>query len=176
MASDEISDQDLSVMYEKQVLGLATPSSLIYSMWMICTLHFCIRTGKETHDLRWGDIEMRSDDDGAEYHVYTQERQTKTRTGSNSMDVRKTKHKAHAVPEVLDRDPVALYKKFRSARPVEMLDPDSPFFLSINHTPKSGHPSYKKMPMGINKMYSIMNDMKSGTGLQTTDKRLTPHR
>ena len=90
MADDEIADQDLNVMYEKQVLGLATPSSLIYRMWMICTLHFSMRTGKETHDLRWGNIELRSDDDGAEYLVYTEKRQTKTCTGSNPRDVRKT--------------------------------------------------------------------------------------
>ena len=135
-----------------------------------------MRTGKETHDLCLGDIELRSDVDGAEYLVYTQERQTKTRTGSDPRDVRKTKPRAYAVPEVTDRDPVAIYKKFRSVRPVEVLDPDSPFFLSINHAPNSGHPWYKKLPMGINKLYSIMNDMKAGAGLQTTVKRLTAYR
>ena len=28
---------------------------------------------KETHDLKWSDIDLRSDDDGAEYFIYTQE-------------------------------------------------------------------------------------------------------
>lgn len=175
MAADEISDDDLSVMYEKKVLGPDNPSSLIYTMWMVCTLHFGMRTGKETHDLRWGDIQLKSDDDGNEYLIYSQERQTKTRTGSNPKDVRKKKPRAYAVPELPARDPVALYKKFRSLRPVEMLDPDSPFFLSINYNYKIGHPWYKKMPMGINKLYQIMNDLKDGSGLQT-DKRLTPYR
>ena len=61
-------------MYEKQVLGPASPSSLIYSVWMMCTLQFGMRTGKETHDLRWGDVALRIDDDGHEYigvHVFT---------------------------------------------------------------------------------------------------------
>ena len=87
-----------------------------------------MRTGKETHDLKWGDIDLRSDEDGAEYIIYTQERQTKTRTGSNPRDVWQTKPRAYAVPEDPARDPVAVYKKYRSVRPVEMLDPDSPFF------------------------------------------------
>ena len=176
MAADEISDNDLNVMYETKVLGPYSPSSLIYSMWMICTLQFGMRTGKESHDLRWGDVELKTDDDGSEYLVYTQERQTKTRTGSNPRDIRKTKPRAYAVPEVPNRDPVALYKKFRSMQPIEMLDPDSPFFLSINYTPKAGHPWYKKIPMGINKLYSVMNDLKTGAGLQVNDRRLTPYR
>ena len=82
-----------------------------------------MRTEKETHDLCCGDIDLKQDDDGSEYIVYTQERQTKTRTGSNPRDVRKTKPRAYVVPE----EPVAVYKKFRSVRPVETLDPDSPF-------------------------------------------------
>ena len=175
-AADEISDENIDTMYEKQVLGLSTPRSITYSMWLICTLQFGMRTGKETYDLCWGDIELKQDDDGSEYIVYTQERQTKTRTGSNPRDVRRTKPRAYAVPEEPDRDPVALYKKFRSVRPVETLNPDSPFFLSINYSHKPDKPWFKKTPMGINKIYSIMNDMKAGAGLETSDKRLTPYR
>ena len=177
MAADEITDDELDVMYAKKVLGPETPASLIYTLWMICTLHFGMRPGKETHDLRWGDIKLRYDVDGNEYIIYTQERQTKTRTGSNPRDVRKTKPRAYAIPERPERDPVALYKKFRSLRPLEILEPDSPFFLSINHNYKDGSPWYKtKMPMGINKLYQIMNDLKAGAGLKKSDKRLTAHR
>ena len=175
-AADEITDDDINVMYEKQVLGPASPSSLIYSMWMMCTLQFGMRTGKETHDLRWGDVALRIDDDGHEYIVYTQERQTKTRTGANPRDIRQTKPRAYAIPDVPNRDPVGLYKKFRGLRPMEMLEPDSPFFLSINYAPKPGHAWYKKIPMGINKLYAVMNELKEGAGLQVTDRRLTPYR
>ena len=157
-------------MYEKQVLGPASPSSLIYSMWMMCTLQFGMRTGKETHDPRWRDVALRIDDDGHEYIVYTQERQTKTRTGANPRDIRQTKPRAYAIPDVPNRDPVGLYKKFRGLRPMEMLEPDSLFFLSINYAPKPGHAWYKKIPMGINKLYAVMNELKEGAGLQVTDR------
>ena len=33
-----------------------------------------------------------------------------------------------------------------------------------------------KMPMRINKLYQIMNDLKAGAGLKKSDKRLTAHR
>ncbi|MCG8044643.1 MAG: hypothetical protein N0E48_02985 [Candidatus Thiodiazotropha endolucinida] len=91
MAADEITDDELETMYGKKVLSPESPSSLIYSLWLICTLHFGMRPGKETHDLKWGDIDLRSDVDGNEYIVFTQERQTKTRIGSNPHDIRKTK-------------------------------------------------------------------------------------
>lgn len=175
-AADEITDDDIDSMYSKKVLGPDSPSSLIYSLWLICTLHFGMRPGKETHDLKWGDIQLRADVDGNEYLVYTQERQTKTRTGSNPRDVRKTKPRAYAIPQQPERDPVALYKKYRTVRPGEMSEPDSPFFLSINYNYKNGHPWYKKQPMGINKLYQIMNDLKKGAGIDSTDKRLTAHR
>ena len=59
---------------------------------------------------------------------------------------------------------------------MEMLEPDSPFFLSINYAPKPGHAWYKKIPMGINKLYAVMNELKEGAGLQVTDRRLAPYR
>ena len=40
MAADEISDQDLDLECQKEVLGSATPSSLQHAMWMVCTLQF----------------------------------------------------------------------------------------------------------------------------------------
>ena len=54
MVADEISDDDVTFMHEKQVLCPASQSFLIYSMWMVRTLQFGIRNGKETHALRWG--------------------------------------------------------------------------------------------------------------------------
>ena len=52
---------------------------------------------------------------------------------------------------------------------MKMMDPGSPFFLSINYAHKSGKAWYKRTPMRINKLYSIMNDIKAGASLQTSD-------
>ena len=90
-AAAENSDQDLKTMYDKQVLGISSPSSIIYTTWLVYILQFGMRSGKETHDIKWGEFDFRSDDDGAEYIIYTQEHQTKTRTGSSTQDVRRTK-------------------------------------------------------------------------------------
>ena len=55
-----------------------------------------------------------------------------------------------------------------------MLGDVAPFFLTINYNHEPNQPWYKKTLMGINKLYEIMNELKTG-GLET-DKRLTPYR
>lgn len=87
-ASDPISDQDLQKMYEAKTLGADNPTALLHSMWLICTMHFGMRTGKETHNLQWGYISLQVDDSNQEYTVYNTERQTKTRTGVNERNIR----------------------------------------------------------------------------------------
>ncbi|KAL3884731.1 hypothetical protein ACJMK2_024841 [Sinanodonta woodiana] len=87
-ASDPISDQDLQKMYKANTLGADNPTALLHSMWLICTMHFGMRTGKETHKLQWGDISLQLDDSNQEYIVYNTERQTKTRTGVNERNIR----------------------------------------------------------------------------------------
>ena len=50
----------------------------MYLMWIMGTLQFGMRTGKETRDPRTRDVVLRLDDNGLEYLVYTQERQRLT--------------------------------------------------------------------------------------------------
>ena len=71
---------------------------------------------------------------------------------------RKLKPKAYAYPEDPQRDPVYLYKMYSDKRPDDMNSEDSPFFL----TPGSASQNcwYRRTPMGINKLYGIINDMK----------------
>ncbi|KAL3890298.1 hypothetical protein ACJMK2_002584, partial [Sinanodonta woodiana] len=76
-ASRPVSDHDLQKMYEAQTLGDDNPTDHIHSMWLIFTMHFEMRTGKETHNLQWGDI-LQVDDSSQEYNAYNTERQTKT--------------------------------------------------------------------------------------------------
>lgn len=67
-------------------------------------------------------------ENGSEYVVYSQERHTKTRTGSNPRDNRKVKLRACAIPNDHNKDPASLYKLYASKRPTAMIDPDKPFY------------------------------------------------
>ena len=53
-----------------------------------------MRGSREQHTLKWGDIELKTDEDGDEYLEHVKERQTKTRTGFDTSNTRKFKPKA----------------------------------------------------------------------------------
>ena len=72
------------------------------------------------------------------------------------------------------RDPIHLYKLYSEKRPVGMLEKDSPFFLSVaNNSPNRLQPWYKAQPMGINKLYNILKDMKMEADMLTDKKSST---
>ncbi|XP_053376908.1 uncharacterized protein KIAA1958-like [Mercenaria mercenaria] len=170
-AAETMTESIIDQMHEARTLGDYTPRSLLHSMWFVCTNHFGMRTGKECRDLCWGDIHLRMDEtSGGEYLIYDQERQTKTRSGSNPRDIRGTKPKAYATADA-QRDPVHLYKLYSQKRPDEMCKPDSPFFLTPNDKPQRCW--FKKTPLGINKLYNIMRDMKAEAGIE--NPRITPY-
>lgn len=173
-AADALTDNEIDQCYEAKLLGPYNAVSLRNSMWRICTTNFGMRTGIETHELKWGDISCREDISGEEYLVYTQERQTKTRPGNNPRDIRKIKPKAYATPQDPEKCPVALYKVYQQKRPSQMLDPDSPFLIGINHTSRSDAAWYKNKGMGLNSVYQILKDIQNF--LQATGRRIVPYR
>ena len=57
------------------------------TLWFNNSIHFGLRGVSEHSNLRWGDIKLKNSYDGTEYLEYN-ERQTKTRTGENIVDIR----------------------------------------------------------------------------------------
>ena len=174
-AAEAISDQEVDQLYDAKQLGADNAASLQNTLWYIFVSQFGMRPGVEIKNLCWGDISTGCDPDGAEFLIFKQERQTKTRTGMNPRDIRKVKPRAYGTPENPSRCPVLLYRLFASKRPTEMTTPDAPFFLVVNRYPKKDGQWYKKIGMGINKIYTIMKEMKEIAGI-STNKRLTPYR
>ena len=81
--------------------------------------------------MKWGDVQLLTDVNGAEYLEYS-ERQTKTRTGAELRNVRAVKPKAYRFASGSpDRDPVFVYKVYSEKRPSSMTDTDSPFYLGL---------------------------------------------
>jgi hypothetical protein len=56
-----------------------------------------------------------------------------------------------------------------------MLDPEAPFFLTVaNERPNEGQAWYKRVAMGITKIYNIMKQMKTGAGIEAP--KIKPYR
>ncbi|CAB3999098.1 zinc finger MYM-type 2-like [Paramuricea clavata] len=119
--------------------------------------------------MTWGDVKLHKTVSGEEYLEYN-ERQTKTRSGENTRDVRKVTPKMFSV-QGNKRDPIAAYKLFAEKRPAEMNSDDSPFYLAVNNLKKPESVSckawFKKAPAGVNKLNSIMKNMAAKAGLTT---------
>ena len=97
----------------------------------------------EHRDLCCGDVKLSEDANGNEYLVYT-ERQTKTRSGVDVSNVRKVSPKMSST--ATERDPIAVYKRYRDKRPKNMMADYARFYLWINYTRKDS--SKKKRVQG----------------------------
>jgi len=151
------------VLYEKELLGTATPEAL--TIWFNITVHFGLRGCKEHRDMCWGDVKLCKTLSGEEYLEY-HERQTKTRTGDNSRDVRAINPKMFSVP-IAKKDPVFAYKLYAEKRPAEMKSDEAPFYLAVNNVTKSDSrkPWFKKSAVGVKKLNTLMKKMSEKAGL-----------
>ncbi|CAH3114587.1 unnamed protein product [Porites lobata] len=138
-------------------------------MWFMNTKHFGLRGCDEHRRMKWGDVQLLTDVNGAECLEYS-ERQAKTRTGAEPRNVRAVKPKAYSfVNGSPDRDPVFVFKVY------SMTDSDSPFYLGINHIKNpTEKPWFKASAMGVNKLNSLMKTMADKAGFDEK-RRLTNH-
>ena len=128
-------------------------------------MHFGLRGCKEHRDMSWGDVKLKKTVDGEEFLEFN-ERQTKTRAGSDCRDVRKNAPKLFAT-DGSERDPVVVYNAWK--RPKTVNDDESPFYLAVNNTLKAeSHQTgewSKDAPVGINKLNSLMKTMAKKAGI-----------
>lgn len=140
--ADPIEDEEVNILYESNQLGHSTPDTIINSLWWNLPTHLGMRVNTEHVNLRWGDITLKSDTFGHEYLELVKERQTKTRTGADVNDVRKTNPKIFATND--ENCPVKLYKLYASLRPVDMNKDDDKSYLQSNINYKKSGQWFKK--------------------------------
>ncbi|XP_045163862.2 uncharacterized protein LOC123528196 [Mercenaria mercenaria] len=173
--SEAISDEELSVLWESKQMGASTPDSILQTLWFYNTVHFGLRGCAEHRDMCWGDINLKEDENGNEYLEFT-ERQTKTRTGENPRDVRTVRPKIWCNVANPERCPVQIYKLYAKKRPSGYSEPTHPFYIASTTKPLPCDEDtwFKRNPVGINKLQSMMKRMVQSSGINT-DKRLSNH-
>ena len=173
--SDPLSDSDIETLWEKGQLGSSTPDCILQTLWFCNTVHFGLRSCQEHRDMCWGDVILKSDENGHEFLEYT-ERQTKTRTGANPKDNRALKPKLWANINKPERCPVNIYKIYAQRRPAGYSEPDSPFYIASTTMafPTTYDTWFKRNPVGINKLGNMLKKMINRAGI-STDKHLSNH-
>ena len=174
-ASVALTSEELKILYEKGLLGMCSPEALLNTLWLNNTLHFGLRGCKEHRDMCWGDVKLHKTANGVEYLEFN-ERQTKTRTGSDYGNVRAVPPKMFATDQT-ERDPVAVYKFFARKRPKEMNQDDAPFYLAVNNGLKADSLArkswFKSGAVGVNKLNGLMKTMVQKAGIE--NDRLRNH-
>lgn len=174
-ASVALTSEELKILYEKGLLGMCSPEALLNTLWLNNTLHFGLRGCKEHRDMCWGDVKLHKTANGVEYLEFN-ERQTKTRTGSDYGNVRAVPPKMFATDQT-ERDPVAVYKFFARKRPEEMNQDDAPFYLAVNNGLKADSLArkswFKSGAVGVNKLNGLMKTMVQKAGIE--NDRLRNH-
>ena len=86
-ASIALTSDELNRLYEKGLLGTRNPEALLNTLWLNSIMHFGLRGCKEHRNMCWGDVKLKETANGKAYLEFN-ERQTKTRTGSDCRDIR----------------------------------------------------------------------------------------
>ena len=92
-SADALTDEEIEEFYRARVLGNKMPRALLNTVWMSNCIYFGMRPGQEQRNLCWGDLELKTNPDGLRYVKFSTKRQTKTRTGENTKNVRESKPK-----------------------------------------------------------------------------------
>ena len=70
-AAEAITDEEVNILYNKQLLGISNAEALLNTMWFMNTKHFGLRGCDEHRRMKWGDVHMLTDVNGAEYLEYS---------------------------------------------------------------------------------------------------------
>ena len=160
-ASIALTSDELNTLYEKCLLGTRNPEALLNTLWLNSTMHFGHRGCKEHRDMCWGDVKLKETADGKEYLEFN-ERQTKTRTGSDCRDIRAMPPKMFAT-DGSEKDPIVVYNLYARKRPEKMNEDDSPLYLAVNNNLKAESLQtkewFKDGPFGINKIILLYSSV-----------------
>ena len=72
-ATTALSDEEIDILFEKNVLGTSSPQSLLNTVWLNNIIHFGLRGCTEQRNLRWGDVVLETDSQGKEISCSSRE-------------------------------------------------------------------------------------------------------
>jgi hypothetical protein len=159
--AEPLNVEDEDKLWKTGQLGTHSPEALYNTIWYFNAKLFGFRGCQEARQLKWGDIELCSTDEGE--FLQFNERETKTRSG-NSTHIRPFKPKIFAIGGA--KYPIEAYKKFSANRPSNMNHADSPFYLAVNYKPaQATNMWFKALAMGQERLQKTMARMATNAGL-----------
>jgi hypothetical protein len=152
--SHTLTDADVNQLFQTGQLGYKDPETLLRTMWFFNTVYFGIKSSKEHHQLKWGDITLCFDErDNVEFLEYRSQQNV----------VSEHVRVVFANTGDLLRCPVTYYKMYRDLRPEAFSNCENPFYLvSTNGIQQSW---YRPQAVGLNKLSRLMSVMAREAGI-----------
>ena len=111
-AAEAFTDEEVNILYNKQLLGISNAQAFLNTMWFMNTKHFGLRGCDEHRRMKWGDVQLLTDVNGAEHLEYS-ERQTKTRTAVEPRNITEQLNLKLTVSQTVHRTEIqCLFTKF----------------------------------------------------------------
>ncbi|KAE8605854.1 hypothetical protein XENTR_v10015349 [Xenopus tropicalis] len=171
--TEPLTEREIELLYTSGTIGMHSPAALLHMLFFNIGLHFSLRA-MEQHSLMWGEIVLKADSQGRKYLEYTK----KLFSGRNSGKLHPSetmKMQIYESPEQPDRDVVRAYEKYALERPEKMKRKEAPFYLTPQSDCRPGYACwYKSLPMGENRIRSIMKNLKAAAKLPP-QKRVMSH-
>ena len=169
-----LDDSTMDKLWEIGQLGLDLPEGLLNLGRFNNTtlLSFC--SSHENRQLKWGDLQLANEINylgQLKTVLIWTEQLSKTHTDGKSC--RKFVPKIYPNLENESRCPIKAYFKYKEVRPESMSEPDSPFYLAINHKKSDKSSWFKALSLGVNKLGSMLKRMLGKVGIH--DSNLTNH-
>ena len=66
-AAEALRDDEINILYEKNLLGISKEEALTNTLWFFNSLHLGLRGCGEHQQMCWKDVQLMKDADGTEY-------------------------------------------------------------------------------------------------------------
>ncbi|KAK7488097.1 hypothetical protein BaRGS_00020688, partial [Batillaria attramentaria] len=166
---DMLTPQDVDTFYACGQLGTSSADSLINTLWFLLSIRFGFRMVREHSEMVWGDLHLQQDSEGQEQLVFT---------GMSGLTP-VFRRAVTAEPNNTQRCLVAVYKRYRELRPPSILNPESPFYLAVNHPygqDADRCPWFRTTACGSTRLANVVRRMAEAVrhGAATTDQQQHP--
>ena len=153
--------EEEELLWEEGYLGnMNEPWSLQRTVWFFNQKAMRFKGSGDAYQLKWGDVQLRSfdsktGDEGSMEYLQINKRVFKQKLSSIGI---KQRPQTKILPDLDDplRCPIRFFKAFAKKRPSDMLESDSPFYLTVRNKRYDNPAFYKSCKLGIHALERIL--------------------
>ena len=158
-------DDDIDLFFAVGQMGDSSPDSLLNTMWFMNSCYFRVKSSKDHHTLRWGDVTLTERTDLGGLACLEMQKSAQVSSSHSVLHL----YEERMTPA---RCFVTLYRKYKAKRPAQSQNADDPFYLCPDPNWKSTRRWYWSVPLYMLRLQNMMKRMAEAAGIPK-QRRLT---